>query len=56
MSRICAGMCAARGDRAAEAMPYQQAEIDRQTARFDDAVQYVPNAPAVGIDKSLKRG
>jgi len=23
-------MCAARGDRAAEAMPYQQAEIDRQ--------------------------
>ncbi|ABK71790.1 hypothetical protein LI99_11060 [Mycolicibacterium smegmatis] len=25
-------------------------------ARFDDAAQYVPNAPAVGIDKSLKRG
>ncbi|OLP03911.1 GntR family transcriptional regulator [Mycolicibacterium porcinum] len=40
----CAGMCAAREDRATEVVPYLQAEIDRQTAQFDDTAQYVPNA------------
>lgn len=40
----CAGMCAAREDRANEVVPYLQAEIDRQTAQFDDTAQYVPNA------------
>ncbi|WP_135456643.1 GntR family transcriptional regulator [Mycobacterium sp. DL99] len=41
---ICAGMCAAREDRATEVVPYLQAEIDRQAAQFDDTAQYVPNA------------
>lgn len=41
---ICAGMCAAREDRATEVVPYLQAEIDNQTKQFDDATQYVPNA------------
>jgi DNA-binding FadR family transcriptional regulator len=41
---ICAGMCAARADRATEVVPYLQAEIDIQTAQFDDAAQYVRNA------------
>lgn len=41
---ICAGMCAARADRATEVVPQLQAEIDTQTAQFDDAAQYVRNA------------
>lgn len=41
---ICAGMCAARADRATEVVPQLQAEIDPQTAQFDDAAQYVRNA------------
>ncbi|MGV0741862.1 FadR/GntR family transcriptional regulator [Mycolicibacterium sp. XJ870] len=41
---ICAGMCAARADRVTEVMPYLQAEIEIQTAQFDDTSQYVPNA------------
>jgi GntR family transcriptional regulator, transcriptional repressor for pyruvate dehydrogenase complex len=41
---ICAGMCAAREDRATEVVPALQAEIDIQTAQFDDAARYVPNA------------
>ncbi|MGH3580293.1 MAG: FadR/GntR family transcriptional regulator [Mycobacterium sp.] len=41
---ICAGMCAARSDRATEVVPHLQAEIDLQTAQFDDLAQYVPNA------------
>lgn len=41
---ICAGMCAARDDRATEVVPHLQAEIDLQTAQFDDTSQYVPNA------------
>jgi DNA-binding FadR family transcriptional regulator len=41
---ICAGMCAARQDRMSEVVPYLQAEIDRQTAQFDDVSAYVPNA------------
>ncbi|MGV0814141.1 GntR family transcriptional regulator [Mycolicibacterium boenickei] len=41
---ICAGMCAARADRATEVVPYLQAEIDTQTAQFDNAAQYVRNA------------
>lgn len=41
---ICAGMCAARTDRATEVVPYLRAEIDLQSAQFDDASQYVPNA------------
>ena len=41
---ICAGMCAARADRATEVVPYLQSEIDTQTAQFDDASRYVPNA------------
>jgi len=41
---ICAGMCAAREDRATEVVPQLQAEIDTQTAQFDDAAQYVRNA------------
>jgi GntR family transcriptional repressor for pyruvate dehydrogenase complex len=40
----CAGMCAAREDRMTEVVPYLQHEIDIQTAQFDDASQYVPNA------------
>jgi GntR family transcriptional regulator, transcriptional repressor for pyruvate dehydrogenase complex len=41
---ICAGMCAAREDRATEVVPQLQAEIDIQTANFGDAAQYVRNA------------
>lgn len=41
---ICAGMCAAREDRATEVVPQLQAEIDRQAVQFDDLSQYVPNA------------
>ncbi|WKG05435.1 FadR/GntR family transcriptional regulator [Mycolicibacterium sp. HK-90] len=41
---ICAGMCAARADRATEVVPYLQAEIDTQTAQFGNAAQYVRNA------------
>lgn len=41
---ICAGMCAAREDRATEVVPYLQAEIDNQTQQFGDTTQYVPNA------------
>ncbi|MHA3022861.1 FadR/GntR family transcriptional regulator [Mycobacterium sp. BMJ-28] len=41
---ICAGMCAARTDRATEVVPYLRAEIDTQTAQFDDSARYVPNA------------
>lgn len=41
---ICAGMCAAREDRATEVVPYLQAEIARQATQFDDLSQYVPNA------------
>ena len=41
---ICAGMCAARADRATEVVPHLQDEIDTQTAHFDDSAQYVRNA------------
>jgi DNA-binding FadR family transcriptional regulator len=41
---ICAGLCAARQDRMTEVVPFLQAEIDSQTARFDDVSSYVPNA------------
>ncbi|KAA0114983.1 FadR/GntR family transcriptional regulator [Mycolicibacterium sp. P9-22] len=41
---ICAGMCAAREDRASEVVPHLQAEIDKQEAQFDDSTQYVRNA------------
>jgi DNA-binding FadR family transcriptional regulator len=41
---ICAGMCAAREDRMTEVLPHLEAEIEQQTAQFDDAAQYVPNA------------
>ncbi len=41
---VCAGMCAARDDRMTEVVPYLEAEIERQTAQFDDISQYVPNA------------
>lgn len=41
---ICAGMCAARDDRLTEVVPYLEAEIERQTAQFDDVSLYVPNA------------
>ncbi len=41
---ICAGMCAARADRATEVVPQLQAEIDTQAAQFDDTAQYVRNA------------
>ena len=41
---ICAGMCAARADRMTEVVPYLEAEIERQTAEFDDVARYVPNA------------
>ena len=37
-------MCAARGDRADQVVPYLQAEIDRQDEQFDDTVRYVRNA------------
>jgi GntR family transcriptional repressor for pyruvate dehydrogenase complex len=41
---ICAGMCAAREDRLTEVVPYLQAEIDVQTAQFEDSAQFVRNA------------
>ena len=41
---ICAGMCAARDDRATEVVPYLQAEIELQEEQFDDLSRYVPNA------------
>ena len=41
---ICAGMCAAREDRATEVVPYLEGEIALQTEQFDDLSQYVPNA------------
>lgn len=41
---ICAGMCAAREDRMTEVVPQLQAQIEAQTAQFDDVAQYVPNA------------
>jgi GntR family transcriptional repressor for pyruvate dehydrogenase complex len=41
---ICAGMCATREDRATEVLPHLQAEIEAQTAQFEDVAQYVPNA------------
>lgn len=41
---ICAGMCAARQDRLTEVLPYLQAEIDLQTARFEDSAQFVRTA------------
>ncbi|WNG83826.1 GntR family transcriptional regulator [Mycobacterium sp. ITM-2016-00316] len=41
---ICAGMCAARADRATEVVPQLQAEIDTQAAQFADTAQYVRNA------------
>jgi GntR family transcriptional regulator, transcriptional repressor for pyruvate dehydrogenase complex len=41
---ICAGMCAARPDRATEVVPHLQAEINHQRTQFDDLAQYVPNA------------
>lgn len=44
MEPICAGMCAARADRATEVVPYLRAEIDFQTAEFGDTSRYVANA------------
>jgi DNA-binding FadR family transcriptional regulator len=41
---ICAGMCAAREDRATEVLPYLEAEIRLQQEQFDDLTTYVPNA------------
>jgi GntR family transcriptional regulator, transcriptional repressor for pyruvate dehydrogenase complex len=41
---VCAGLCAARDDRVTEVVPYLEAELESQTAQFDDVVQYVPNA------------
>lgn len=41
---ICAGMCAARADRATEVVPHLQAAIDAQVEQFDSPSQYVPNA------------
>ena len=41
---ICAGMCATRVDRMTEVVPYLEAEIEVQTAEFDDVSRYVPNA------------
>jgi len=41
---VCAGMCAARADRMTEVVPFLEAEIERQTAQFDDLSRYVPNA------------
>ena len=41
---ICAGMCAARTDRATEVVPYLQAEMDTHTAKFGDTSRFVPNA------------
>jgi GntR family transcriptional regulator, transcriptional repressor for pyruvate dehydrogenase complex len=44
MEPVCAGLCAAREDRRTEVVPYLEAEIETQTAQFDDVAQYVPNA------------
>ena len=41
---ICAGMCAAREDRLTEVVPHLQAEIDFQTAQFENPAQFVRNA------------
>lgn len=41
---ICAAMCASRADRLTEVVPYLEAEIESQTAQFDDIARYVPNA------------
>jgi DNA-binding FadR family transcriptional regulator len=41
---ICAGMCAAREDRATEVVPHLQAAIERQEAEFDDVANYTANA------------
>lgn len=41
---ICAGMCAERTDRLTEVVPFLEAEIESQTAQFDDPALYVPNA------------
>ena len=41
---ICAGMCAAREDRAVEVVPYLRAAIDAQVEQFDTPSRYVPNA------------
>ena len=41
---ICAGMCAARGDRLTEVVPFLEAEIQTQTEQFDNLSRYVPNA------------
>ena len=44
MEPVCAGLCAARTDRLTEVVPFLDAEIDRQTAQFDEVAKYVPNA------------
>ncbi|MDG4664609.1 GntR family transcriptional regulator [Mycobacterium sp. 236(2023)] len=41
---VCAGMCAARDDRAAEVVPYLRAAIDAQIEDFGTPARYVPNA------------
>ncbi|ORB32612.1 GntR family transcriptional regulator [Mycolicibacterium parafortuitum] len=41
---ICAGMCAAREDRATEVLPYLRGAIDAQAEQFDTPSRYVPNA------------
>ena len=41
---ICAGMCAAREDRATEVIPYLRTAIDAQVEQFDTPARYVPNA------------
>nr|BFE38821.1 GntR family transcriptional regulator [Actinomadura rugatobispora] len=41
---ICAGMCAARPDRAETVVPALRAILDRQLAEIDDLDAYVPNA------------
>jgi GntR family transcriptional regulator, transcriptional repressor for pyruvate dehydrogenase complex len=41
---VCAGLCAARDDRLSEVVPYLEAELETQTADFDDLSRYVPNA------------
>jgi DNA-binding FadR family transcriptional regulator len=44
MEPVCAGLCAAREDRLTTVVPHLEAELDTQTAQFDDVTQYVPNA------------
>lgn len=41
---ICAGICAARADRATEVVPALREAIDAQQAEFDDAARYNLNA------------